>query len=258
MTQNNDDTEHLLSDQTKESRDKSSHFESYILYINCTYIATIGVSGLVLCAIGSNLNDIAQTVQMDPTELGGNICMFRGLGSITGALTSARVYRTFQGDHVLLCGLLMICMILLLIPSCWETYQLYIFFYILGLCSSINDTGCTILTRKLRGKEAGPWLGANGISFGMSAAIVPIIESLSEDFKTQYYSLSGLIFLVAVSVWYGMQSIYNNSDLDTIMQHKNLDQKEKMNERKKLMILSLIITLNIVFRLWFSALWVDK
>ena len=217
----------------------STHYEDenllgHILYMNCTYIATIGISGLVLCAIGSNLQDIAKIVNMDPTELGGKICFFRGFGSITGALVSSRVYHMIQGDKVLLVGLLTMCIVLVLIPSCWQTYQLYMFFFVLGLCSAINDTGCTILTRKLRGQQAGPWLGANGISFGMSAAVVPIVESLSPDFGKQYYILAALIFAVAASVWYGMQGIYTNEEMYTFMTMRNEKTATYIEARKKI------------------------
>ena len=237
-TQPETSDESIKSSTIGSSRNsEQSEIESlseHILYINSTYIATIGISGLVLCAIGSNLQDIAKTVNMNPTELGGNICFFRGCGSITGALVSPQIYKLVQGDNILLVGLLVMCTILTLIPSCWQTYQLYIFFFILGLCSAINDTGCTILTRKLRGQQAGPWLGANGISFGMSAAIVPIIESLSSNFATQYYLLSSLIFLVAVSVWYGMQTIYTNEEMYEFLESQTETNNKKSKERMKI------------------------
>ena len=52
---------------------------SYILYLNCTYIATIGVSGLILCALGSNLHDLTNSVHEESTLLlGGRIFVFRG------------------------------------------------------------------------------------------------------------------------------------------------------------------------------------
>lgn len=174
--------------------------ERFLLLANITYLLTIGVSGLVLCALGSNLSDIAAEVRVDTRELGGWAFMARGVGSILGALLSSKIFQWIQGDRILMCGLTVIAGVLALIPSSSSDKQLYIYFFILGLCSAINDTGCNILVRRLRGKQAGPWLGANGISFGMSAAVVPIIELISDDFATQYYILAFTILAVAFSV----------------------------------------------------------
>lgn len=168
--------------------------------VNSGYIATIGVSGLVLCAIGSNLNDISKQVQVDITILGGHAFMARGIGSILGSIASASIFHYFQGDNILQCGLVGISFILAVIPTVTSASQLYVYFFLLGLCSSINDTGCNIMVRRLRGIQAGPWLGINGISFGMSAAIVPLVELISNQFDRQYYMLSGLIILVAFYV----------------------------------------------------------
>ena len=152
------------------------------LIVNSGYIATIGVSGLVLCAIGSNLNDISHQVQVDITTLGGCAFMARGIGSILGSIASASIFHYFQGDQILQCGLVGISFLLSVIPSVTSARQLYVYFFLLGLCSSVNDTGCNIMVRRLRGLQAGPWLGMNGISFGMSAAIVPIVELISTQF----------------------------------------------------------------------------
>ena len=188
--------------------------EKHVLFINITYILTIGVSGLVLCALGSNLNDISNRIGMNATELGGFLYLFRGIGCILGAMISSTIYYYFKkGDSVLLVGLLVIACMLMLIPFSTSSTQLYIYFFILGLCSAINDTGCTILTRKLRGRQAGPWLACNGISFGLSAALVPLVECLSNQFTIQYYLLAILICIVAYLVYKGMYSPYSESEV---------------------------------------------
>ena len=156
------------------------------------------------------------------------------LGAITGSIVSSKVYENFNGDKVLLTDLCLIFLAIILAPSCWRAYQLYMLFFILGFCAANNDTGCTFLTRKLRGKEAGPWLAANGISFGMAAAIVPIIESLSTHFATQYYLLSCVIVLVAVSIIYGMQSIYSGMNVQQCMSKLDDIDLKKSRERIKI------------------------
>ena len=59
------------------------------------------------------------------------------------------------------------------------------------------------MTRKLHGKEAGPWLGANTVAFGISGAIVPLIEIATENLYAQYYILSVIIFGVTLLVALG-------------------------------------------------------
>lgn len=54
------------------------------------------------------------------------------------------------------------------------------------------------MTRKLHGKEAGPWLGANTVAFGISGAIVPVIEIYTGNIKVQYFSLAACVFLIAM------------------------------------------------------------
>ena len=212
----------VLSPRSKRKREISDALESHLLNLNISYILTVGVSGLVLCAIGSDLKFIAEHVGINTTTLGGNAFLLRGIGSIIGSAASSQIFQIFEGDHVLLCGLLGITTLLLIIPSVNSAEALYLCFFLLGWCSSINDTGCNIMTRKIRGKQAGPWLGANGISFGMSAAIVPVIELISNDFATQYYILASMISLVTLLLFYRTQQ-ESNLNLEEHLELKRQD-----------------------------------
>ena len=223
----------LLGPAISEAAHKDN-LHGRILYVNCTYIATIGVSGLVICALGANLQDMAQIVQINTTKLGGYICFFRGCGSIIGSFLSPYIYENMKGDTMIFIGLLVMCPVLILVPSCWEAYQFYILYFILGLCAAINETGCTNLTRELRGKDAGPWLGANSISFGMSAAIVPLVESLSSILIIQYFFLAGLIFLVSGSVLYGIQLTKKSTEMNQLMSQGREENIRKSHVREQI------------------------
>lgn len=211
-----------MSPRSRRNRQVSEALEIHLLYLNISYILTVGVSGLILCAIGSDLKFIAEHVGVSTTILGGNAFLARGCGSITGAVASSRIFKLFEGDRVLLCGLMGIAILLSVIPSVTSESALYFYFFSLGLFSAINDTGCNIMTRKIRDKQTGPWLGANGISFGMSAAIVPIIEQISDDFATQYYILAGIILLVFFFLFNGTQQRKSLDDED----HTELKRQE--------------------------------
>lgn len=47
------------------------HHHNHVIFISITYMLTIGVSGLVLCAIGSNLEDIAKQIGSDNSTVLG-------------------------------------------------------------------------------------------------------------------------------------------------------------------------------------------
>lgn len=196
-----------LVDDENDERSSSIEiitFKNLKTLISISFMLTIGVSGLVLCAIGSNLKSVSNNIGgIDVAILGGNAFMCRGIGSLIGTISCATIFERIKGENVLIAGLLLISSIIFLIPYSTSSTQLYIYFALLGICSAINDTGVNILTRQLHGKEAGPWLGANGIAFGMSASVVPIVESLSSGFQQQHNILAVMILFVASSVLYG-------------------------------------------------------
>ena len=200
---------------------------SHLLLLSVTYILTIGVSGLVLCALGSNLSAIAARVVMKDTVLGGQAFMFRGFGAISGAISSAWLYKSFPGDIVLIFGLVGISALLTIIPFSRAAMQVYFYFFCLGICSAVNDTGCNIMMRKLHGKKAGPWLGANGISFGMSAAVVPLVELLTPDLTEQYHTLAVLVLIIAAMMMYGLnrrESLSESEHLAIQERERELDE----------------------------------
>lgn len=202
----------------------------HLLFVSVTYILTIGVSGLVLCAIGSNLTAIARRVDMKDTVLGGRAFMCRGVGAIAGAVSSAWLYKSYSGDVILVFGLIGIASLLTIIPFSKHAFQVYFYFMCLGICSAINDTGCNIMMRKLHGKQAGPWLGANGISFGMAAAIVPLVELLTSDLTEQYHTLAVLVLLIAAMMMYG---ITEKEGLEEAQQTAILQKEKELEELVK-------------------------
>lgn len=64
-------------------------------------------------------------------------------------------------------------------------------------------SGCQIMTRKLHGRNAGPWLGANTVAFGISGALVPIIEIYTDSIVIQYYVMAGIVLIVSFLLGFG-------------------------------------------------------
>ena len=197
----------------------SGSLEHQLLLISIAYLSTIGVSGLVLSAVGTNLEDIAIRIGAHATDLGGQAFMVKGIGSILAAPATVPLYENIHGDVLLFTGLICIAVVLLLLPFTQSSTQLYLYFFLLGFFAAMNDTGCNILARKKHGKKAGPWLAANGIAFGSSAAIVPIVDMLSSEFIVQNLILGGIVVSVA---FYLMCASY----LTHLNEHEKLELQE--------------------------------
>jgi hypothetical protein len=60
----------------------------------------------------------------------------------------------------------------------------------------VTDTGCQIMTRKAHGRNAGPWLGANTVTFGIAGALVPLMELFTSSLIVQFSILASVSFLL--------------------------------------------------------------
>ena len=169
------------------------------------YMFAMGVCGLVLVALGSTLDDLASNIGMLSTSL-GSVFIARGIGAILGAISSAKLYRSFPGNIVMTISLALITALLCILPFNKSYELLHVYFLLLGLNTAITDTGCQIMTRKLHGRAAGPWLGANTVAFGISGALVPIIEILTSKTTIQYYIISVIVGIIALWIGAGPNS----------------------------------------------------
>jgi len=149
-------------------------------YLGAVYMAAMGVSGLVLAAIGQVLSKLAQNLGMVAIDI-GSVFLVRGLGAIIGAMLSAKLYVWFKVNIVIGVGLVLVAWIFLLIPYNKSYFMLHMYFMLLGVVTAVMDTGCQIMTRKIHGKAAGPWLGANTVAFGMAGALVPLVDMLTHS-----------------------------------------------------------------------------
>ena len=156
------------------------------------YMLSMGVCGLVLVAIGSTLEDLACQINRSTTSI-GSVFVARGAGSVLGAILCSKLYGWFLGNLVLFASLLGIMVLLIAMPFTTTILELHAIFFMLGLGTAITDTGCQLMTRKLHGKCAGPWLGANATFFGLSAAFVPVLEMISSQISTQYFLLASIV-----------------------------------------------------------------
>jgi hypothetical protein len=153
-------------------------------------------------ALGSTLSLLAANVGKDATEV-GTVFVTRGCGAIFGAVFSAKLYQWFPGNYVMFVGLLCISVLLVMLPFNKSNVVLHVLFLFLGVGTAITDTGCQIMTRKLHGKSAGPWLGANTVAVGISGAFVPLIEIFTKSIFVQYFALTLIVFSVSLLIGLG-------------------------------------------------------
>jgi predicted MFS family arabinose efflux permease len=191
-----------LKDVDESSLALSHELSNEKVIMGVGYMLAMGVCGTVLVALGSTLESLAENVGKTSTEV-GTVFITRGSGAILGAIFSAKLYKWFPGNSVMFVGLSSISSILMAMPFVKSNVILHIFFLFLGLGTAVTDTGCQIMTRKLHGKMAGPWLGANTVSFGISGAFVPVIELFTSSLYIQYFSVSGIVLIVAMVIGLG-------------------------------------------------------
>lgn len=190
----------FLDETSEPPKHESDTSGRYIMGVG--YMLAMGVCGTVLVALGSTLDDLAENCGYTATQV-GTVFIARGLGAVFGAICSAKLYAWFQGNHVMSIALTIITILLAVLPLNTSYYGLHVFFFFLGLGTAITDTGCQIMTRKLHGKAAGPWLGANTVAFGISGAFVPLVEILTGRLSIQYDIISGIIAGVTLIIMFG-------------------------------------------------------
>ncbi|CAM9862399.1 unnamed protein product, partial [Choristocarpus tenellus] len=172
---------------------------SYIYTIGAAYMLSMGVCGIVLVALGSTLSDLAENCGKTSTEI-GSVFISRGVGAVLGAVSSAKLYRLFYGNTIISVVLISLSACLLGMPFVSSLVVLHMSFFFLGLCTAITDTGCQIMTRKVHGRDAGPWLGANTVAFGISGALVPLIAFFTGSLFIQYCILATVSVVVGLSL----------------------------------------------------------
>ena len=160
------------------------------LWWGLCYANAMGVCGIVLVALGSTLSALAADCGTTETAV-GTVFIARGIGAITGALGSARLYAPpRRGNAVMVVVLLLLSVVLLYMPFVRDVWVLHATWFLLGACTATLDTGCQIMTRKVHGVHAGPWLGANTVCFAIAGALVPLIEIVTGELFAQYATLA--------------------------------------------------------------------
>lgn len=180
---------------------ESREISNLRLWWGVSYANSMGVCGIVLVALGSTLTSLAADCGTTATRV-GTVFIARGFGAITGALSSARLYSPPRpGNLVMVFVLLALASVLLYMPFVQQVWVLHLTWFLLGMCTATLDTGCQIMTRKVHGIHAGPWLGANTVCFAIAGALVPLIELATGKLFAQYATLATIAVLNAAALY---------------------------------------------------------
>jgi hypothetical protein len=188
--------------ETKEKVEENKTRESRRRWtLGICYLLAMGVCGIVLVALGSTLTHLAENCGTTATYVGA-VFVTRGGGAIFGAISSAKLYEVFEGNKVITTTLIILAGVLVYMPFVNQVWELHCCFGLLGVCTAVTDTGCQIMTRFIHGQAAGPWLGANTVSFGISGAIVPLVAYATGSLYIQYCVLAMISLTVAVILFF--------------------------------------------------------
>lgn len=190
----------ILKLTERESNEDEDDGQSTKMCMGAIYMLAMGICGMVLVALGSTLEYLAGQVGKLSTEV-GTIFLARGIGSITGAIISAKVYKWFDGNNVMVFGITVIAAVLISLVYNKSLVMLHVLFAILGICTALVDTGVQIQTRKLHGMKAGPWLGANTVCFGCAGAIVPLLEMFVDREGIEFYIMASVTLAVGLGIF---------------------------------------------------------
>ena len=169
-----------------------------LIPISIAYLLAMSVCGTIIVATAADLSELAANCGTISTEV-ATVFVARGVGAITGAVSSAKLYKWYNGNWVMVILLAFISVTVFALPFNTTVWGLHVLFFLFGLTTAIVDTGCQIMTRSVHGKAAGPWLGANTVAFGLAGAIEPLISVITSSLYTQYITLS--VFILGVLLY---------------------------------------------------------
>ena len=89
------------------------------------YMMAMGVCGIVLVAIGSNLSSLARNCGTTATHL-GTVFIARGVGAVAGAIASAIIYKHLAGNLIMSVALFFLAGLVMILPVISDVFTLHL------------------------------------------------------------------------------------------------------------------------------------
>lgn len=122
----------------------------------------------------------------------GAVFLTRGIGAAFGNILCSKLFRVVRGKPAVSVTLFLLAACLICIPLSDDVGTLHLNFFALGFLTAIVDSGCQLMTLRLHGSAAGPWLGANTVAFGVSGTVSPLIGWLTGSLVVAYCTLAAV------------------------------------------------------------------
>ena len=144
------------------------------------------------------------------------------VGVVIGAISSASLYKPpRRGNEVLVAVMLALAGVLLSVPFVRSVWLLHVTWFGLGLCTATLDTGCQIMTRKVHGLFAGPWLALNTMMFAAAGIVTPLVAlATHNNVFAQYLVVASCSIIGAIALYMvGGAFVFQHIEQDSLLEH---------------------------------------
>jgi len=166
----------------------------------CYFLAMMGM-GLVLSDMGPVMPMMMSRLGVDVGAMGFVIAI-RQLGYLGGSFLAGRAYDTCaaNGNRLLAAGLFFLAVFNALVPFVYTLWAMLLVFLLQGVSLGFIDCGCNLLTIRLHGEGAAPWLQALHFWWAVGALCSPLLGAAATDYTPNDPDLSFYITAAFVAV----------------------------------------------------------
>lgn len=176
----------------------ASRYSTFVVCcISIGYMFAMGICGFIIVALGTTLSGVAANVGYSAYDI-GTVFVARGIGCIAGTVASSVLYAQFKGKHMLIATSCVTVAVLFWMPYCRDYYLLHMAYFLLGFITSVTETGSQLMMIKFHGANAGPWCGANSMSFCVSGIVVPAVQMVTSDLYSEYFCYASFVAFSAI------------------------------------------------------------
>ncbi len=175
-------------------RDCSAQFLFGILYL-----AVMGMAGAVTVYMTLSTSTFAENCGTTTTYI-TTVFVAQAFGALLAAIAAVWLYKWFYGNWLLTIGLLTMGAISFAAPFVTSIIGLHVLYGIFGLCVTLIEIGCQILTTRIFGiSHATSWLSANFAFYTIGSMMAVMIDLwLIDDVERDFISLGSFSMAFAI------------------------------------------------------------
>lgn len=173
-------------------------------WMGLVYLAETFLNGAVLILTSLSMTDFATILTVSAHSL-SNLWILKAIGSCVGILLSTWLYSSLKSENMHGCMASFVAVLgtICIVVPCFNDYLTYssllIFYFAIGLSLAAIDVGVCVQSRFLHGDNAGIWLSANTVSFGLGCEFVAVLQYFMPE-KDIFIIVGVIAMLTAVSL----------------------------------------------------------